>query len=263
MKTRKHSRLLLALICAGQAAACLAGEPIATDRPDFVESSMTVGDGRFQVETSVAWERNDQGGLRDRTFATPTLLRYGISENWELRLESDGWMRETLRGPSTRERASGMADTAIGFKYHIAGSGEDGASMAWLVHADLPSGSRSFGGHGVRPSLRFVAEWELPNDVSFGVMPGIVRDDDGSGRGYTAGMLGIVGGKAWTTRFRTFAEIAASQIASERDGGNVIAFDLGCAYLVNDDLQLDIAGSRGLTKHSPDSALTIGLSRRW
>ena len=41
---------------------------------------MTVGRGTFQIETSV--ERDDQSHERD--LSTPTLLRYGVSRNFEL-----------------------------------------------------------------------------------------------------------------------------------------------------------------------------------
>jgi hypothetical protein len=65
-------------------------DKIVTDRPDFVESSDVVGKGRFQVETALEIERNRNAGIKERTTFTPTLLRVGISENWELRMETDG-----------------------------------------------------------------------------------------------------------------------------------------------------------------------------
>ena len=40
------------------------------------------------------------------------------------------------------ERESGLADVSVGAKYHVAGSGERWPSLAWLVHADLPSGEQ-------------------------------------------------------------------------------------------------------------------------
>ncbi len=63
---------------------------IVTDRPDFVESSNVVGRGRFQIETSVLAERDKSDGVRARTYSMPTLLRYGVGDVLELRLETDG-----------------------------------------------------------------------------------------------------------------------------------------------------------------------------
>ena len=266
MKTASRLRLLPFAWATLFAAPCLAAgpatrDPIATDRPDFVESSATVGDGRVQVETSAAWERSDGAGVRSETFSTPTLLRIGVSDRWELRVESDGWLHSRAHGTGLSERVRGAADVSVGAKYHL--RDRDGApSMAWLLHADLPTGDRTFAGHGVRPSLRFVAEWELTRDLSLGVMPGVIRDDDGSGH-YTAGIFGIVLGKAWTPRFRSFGEVAAEQLARPRDGGNAVNLDLGGAWLLSDDMQLDVAMSARLSDAAPDRAVTLGWSRRW
>lgn len=249
-------RLTLPLLSLAVAIADVhAAEPIATDRPDFVESSQTVGRHRVQIETSLAWETDHDA----HTFATPTLLRAGVSDAWELRLESDGWMRASAAG----EHLHGLADVSVGAKYHLAGAREHGPSLAWLVHADLPSGARAFRGHGVRPSVRLVAEWDLPQDYSLGVMPGLVRDSADDGHRYTAGILGVVVGKGWTAKFRTFAEVALPQIARREDGGTVALLDLGGAWLLSDDVQLDAAYSAGLTSRSPDHGVTVGVSARF
>ena len=112
-------------------------------------------------------------------------------------------------------------------------------------------------------SVRLVAEWELPNDYALGVMPGLVHESDDGGRRYTAGIVGVVVGKAWTPRFRTFAEVALPQIARGDDGGTVALLDLGGAWLLSDDVQLDAAYSAGLNRRSPDHGVTLGLSARF
>jgi len=258
-------RISIALVLSMGAAAspAWADDPIATDRPDFVESSQTVGLGRWQIETSVAWEEDEDGAFEASAFSTPTLLRYGFAEHWELRFETDGFIDAELRGPGLRVDEDGVADLAVGLKYHVPGSGENGGpSMAWLMHVDLDTGSSAFRGDGARPSLRLVAEWELPNDMSLGVMPGVIYDNGDDGR-YAAGIFGIVVGKGWTDRFRTFAELAMPQIASSNDGGTQAALNLGGAYLINNNTQWDFAGSVGLNNRTPDLGLTTGLSIRW
>ena len=100
----------------------VAGEEsvISTDRPDFVEASTTVGRGRFQFETSVAYEREEEGGSRTTMLNMPTLLRYGVAELWELRLETAGYSRSRERvagSPSTT--GDGLADISLGIKWHV------------------------------------------------------------------------------------------------------------------------------------------------
>ena len=247
------------------AAAHAEEKPIGTDRPDFVESSQTVGQGRFQIETSVARERHSNAGVKTTRLTTPTLMRYGIAPAWELRLETDGYtlQREHDWTSSTTSTQRGVSETSIGLKWHTQ-DGEDAVpSIAWLFHADLPTGSRAFRGNGVRPSLRAVFEWELPQDFSLGVMPGIIYDTTDTHRRHAAGILAAVLGKSWNDRFRTFVEISGQRIASSRNGGSTVTYDTGAAYLLTNDVQVDTAFSWGANKNTPNFAWTVGLSVRF
>lgn len=253
---------LAAVSAAPQLAVAQSIDPIATDRPDFVESSRTVGAGRWQMETSVAFDRDSDAGVRAESFATPTLLRIGLGENWEARFETDGWIDARVRGGGSRFSVDGAADVAVGLKYALAEPTGSGPSQAWLFHLDLPSGNRAFRGEGVRPSIRWVGEWSLTDAWSLGVMPGVILDDDGE-EDYLAGIFGVVVGRAWSPTFRSFAELALPQIAGTDNGGTEAYLNLGSAWLLGSDTQLDAAVSAGLNERSVDAAATVGLSVRW
>ena len=252
------------LICCGTTAQA-AEEAIATDRPDFVESSDVVGKGHVQIETSLAWERDKTGSLTTRTRSTPSLLRLGLGEDWELRFETDGSLNQRTSdlGVTTRER--GWSDLSVGIKWHTA-EGDEAThkpGTAWLFHVDVDSGSSAFRGQGLRPSLRFVAEWELPDGFSLGVMPGIYLDKNEQGKHFTGGILAATLGKTLTEKLHGFVELAGQQIASSRNGGSLLTFDTGLAYLLSNDMQIDTALSRGLNKTSPDFSWTVGFSARF
>ena len=234
-------------------------EPISTDRPDFVESSLTVGKGRFQIETSTAFERIRDSAGRVKTQSAPTLFRMGVSNNVELRMETDSYLRVTGAVPTQ----SGTADIAIGAKWHTRDGGGSRPSVGWLLHADLPSGKSAFRGKGVRPSLRSVMEWELPKDVSLGVMPGLAWENDETQGRYLSGIMAVVVGKSWTSKFRTFAEVSGQALRAGRFGGNVVTYDAGAAWLLGNDLQLDVVGMWGATKNYRGATLGLGISRRY
>lgn len=264
MSTR--SALLLGLLALAQAVPALAEEEaIATDRPDFVESSDVVGRGRIQLETSLAWERDRQGGTRTRQTSTPTLLRIGVSEAWELRLETDGrlGLRSTDAGTTTRER--GWSDLAVGAKWHQRDGDEASGTpgLGWLLHVDLDSGSGPFRGQGLRPSLRMVAEWEFAGGWSLGVMPGLYRDRDTSGQHFVGGILAAVVGKSFTDTVRGFVEVSGQQLASSHHGGSLVTLDTGVAWLLDKNLQVDVALARGVNRNAPDLAWTVGISARF
>lgn len=255
-----RTAFLLALALMAQQAMAAEDDEIVTDRPDFVESSNVVGKGRLQLETSVALERNRNAGTRERSVLTPTLLRVGVSDTLELRAETDGRLRYRSDGPDGALRQNGYTDTAIGLKWHARDEEGSMPSIGFLLHADLASGSRAFRGQGVRPSLRMAAEWELPNDYSLGIMPGVIRDRNEQGGHAVNGIFGIVLGKSWTERFRTFVELSAPQIARGKNGGTQATFDVGGAWLLSRNCQVDLAYSRGLTRETPDHYVTIGFS---
>ena len=237
-------------------------DQIATDRPDFVESSNVVGTGRFQIETSFALERNKANGIRERTYSTPTLLRFGFSDTLEARIETDGRMRLLTDDLATgkRQTENGYADVSLGVKWHVADEQGMRPSMGVLAHVDLNSGSAAFRAPGNGGSLRLAAEWELPNDFGLGVMPGIAWQHNDNGERYTSGIFGIVLGKELNERSRVFVEYAAPQIARSSNGGSVSTFDFGGAYLLSNRVQVDTAVSRGLNRNTPDWSWTVGLS---
>jgi hypothetical protein len=236
---------------------------IVTDRPDFVESSAVVGKGRFQIEAAFASERHDVNGRTERLSTTPLLLRAGIGDDLELRLETDGRSAFKSEVAGITSTTRGYADISVGVKWHV----QDGEGMrpaiAWLVHADLNTGSHAFRGNGVRPSLRMVAEWELPHEFSLGVMPGLLYDKSDDGRRFVSGVFGAVVGKSWTDRFRTFFEIAWPRIATAKNGGSSAIYDIGIAYLLSNRWQIDTAFSRAANRNAPDLAWTVGLSRKF
>lgn len=261
--TRLPSRTILSLllVCAAlpHGAHAADDDSIATDRPDFVESSNVVGKGRFQVETSIGMDRSKSAGVREQAWATPTLLRYGISENLEVRLESDGLIRQRISDASTgltyRERGTG--DLSLGMKWHAMDAVGTMPSVGVLLHADLDSGSTAFRGNGTRPSARMVAEWDLASEMSLGVMPGIGYDRDAGG---TFGILGVVLGKGWSDKFRSFIELSSPRIAKRADAGTEASATVGVAYLITNNCQVDSAVSRGLNNRTPDLSMTVGLS---
>ena len=239
-----------------------AEESIATDRPDFVESSDVVGPGRFQLETGLTSDRHAQDGVTVRTLTTPTLFRYGIGETTELRLETDGWTHERTRdaGAGTSATASGMSDLSFGIKWHVLDGKDSTPGVAWLLHVDTATGSKAFRGSGLRPSLRAAIEWDLPEDFSLGVMPGVYVDRNDAGKRFTGAIFAATLGKEWSPRWHSFVEVAGQQLTSKRNGGSVVTLDAGLAFVATPTLQFDIEVSRGLSDAAPDLESGLGVS---
>ncbi|WP_374582512.1 transporter [Pseudoduganella sp.] len=234
---------------------CAAAEPddwIATDRPDFVDAPAVVGKGRVQLETG--WLQSKEAR------STPWMLRLGVSDDVELRLESDGRLVDRS-GPA---KVRGWGDAALSAKWRLREA--DGASgspaIGLVLQADFATGSPAFKGNGTRSSLRVPLEWDLPHDMNFGIMPGYYQDRDEQGRHVSTGQFGITLAKNFGERAYTFVELAAPRIARGRDGGSTASFDFGGGYSLTPDLHVDVGVMLGLNRRTPDRALTVGLSVR-
>lgn len=78
--------LLIALFIGAAASAqdSTAVEAIQTDRPDQTETPALVPRGMFQMENGFSFE--DAGNGNESIVAPSSLLKYGLNDNFELRL---------------------------------------------------------------------------------------------------------------------------------------------------------------------------------
>jgi hypothetical protein len=239
-------------------------DAISPDRPGFANPPDVVGKGRLQLETSLQWDRQRTDDQHERTVSTPTLLRVGVSEAVELRLETDG--RDIVHDvdPATGERTTttGYADTALGFKWRLADQQGARPALALLGAVDLPSGSRDLRGRGARPAVYLPASWDLERGWSVQFMPGVATENDDRGARYRYGFLALTLAKELTERWQGFVEVAAPQLASGAHGGTQAAVDGGFSVRVSKDCQLDASVVHGLNRRTPDLSVAFGLSIR-
>ena len=83
-------------------------EPLVTDRPDFTESTVTVGRGVMQLECGYTFTADDEAGVRTNNHSFPeTLLRVGMLAEWfELRFDWNyAYNKRKLAAPAIPNRA--------------------------------------------------------------------------------------------------------------------------------------------------------------
>jgi hypothetical protein len=133
-------RLSLVLILFAAFAAHADDDLINPDRPGIADGSATVGRGVFQLETGIDRDRE--------SHAFPTLLRFGISKNFEARVESE----------------SALTHPLLGFKLHFA----DAPSMGVIVRA----GNQHQGDVRLAADVNLGTKWSLNPNI------GVTRDRD-------------------------------------------------------------------------------------
>ena len=94
-------------------------------------------------------------------------------------------------------------------------------------------------------------------------MAGVFVDRNDADQRYTAALASASLSIPLGENLHGFAEIAGQQLASSRNGGNVVTAGTGLAWQLTNDAQLDAAVFRGLNHNTPDWAWTVGLSLRF
>jgi hypothetical protein len=232
-------------------------EPIDADGPDFVESSEVVRLGHFQYELDVGSAKDSGNGVQQALMSTPLLLKYGFAENFELRIESDGYMDQAGQ--------QGMGNTAIGIKWHSQDRNPAAGvpAISWIAHIQMPTGNPYFRNDGILPSLRSVLTWDLPHDYALGLMPGIAIQANDKGEQFTAGVFGAVLNRKFDEKTRAFVELSMPTISRTTQGDLVASADVGAAYLTSSDTQLGFRAGVGLNPNSPKSYFLVEIAQRF
>src|SRR5262245_37090628 len=131
------------------------------DRPGIADGSSVVGSKTFQIESGIQLEYRRSGDSREHTFFVPTLLRFGIGNRWEARIEGNSYTRDTTFASGIKtDQASGFAPTSLGFKYHIYNSsGDHQVSLGTIVRVFPTWGANEFRTQHTTGDIRLAADW--------------------------------------------------------------------------------------------------------
>lgn len=103
-------------------------DALITDRPDQTEASSTVKKGVIQIETGAFFETYEENRIKTEnvTYNT-TLVRYGVSDNFEFRLGWDFQESTTfVNGQKLNDVTSGFSPLLLGMKVYILLKKKDG-----------------------------------------------------------------------------------------------------------------------------------------
>ncbi len=237
------------------------------DRPGIADGSTVIGPRRFQIETGYQNEfRKDAGGTTRNIFV-PTLLRFGVSSQWEARIESNTYTfaRVTSPGASPTETA-GMSPFSLGVKYHFQDQTAVGkrASLGTIFRLFPASGSSDFRTAHTMGDLRLAADWDFTPNLSLNPNVGVGIYEDGQGRVFTTGLFALT--LNYFNRARTvnpFIDMGF-QAPEERNGRSSLTFDAGIAVILGQNVQLDLsAGTGTLGRTPPHPFIAAGLSIRF
>jgi hypothetical protein len=234
---------------------------INADRPGIADGSATLDANQFQIEAGFQQNHVDSGGATGHEDTTPTLLRYGLRHDLELRIETSGYAHNRT-GADT---SSGLSPLSAGFKYRFREQ-PDGTlepSVALIARLFPPSGSSDFRSQHFAGDVRVVADLNLNDHWSINPNVGVAFGQDASGRALTSALGAFTLTWSFTPHFQTFADLGLT-IPEARNGGTSLQADGGLTLIIGRNTQLDVAFGPGLSgSTTPTNFWTAGISQRF
>jgi hypothetical protein len=240
-------------------------DDISPDRPGIANGAWFFGKGRFQVEAGLQADFSHPGGVKDRTVTAPTLLRFGLNDRLEVRLEGDGYVWDRTTDPALGiVKSDGAAPLSLGMKYRIQNSDSTGRpALSILSHLTPASGSGAIRSHHVTGDALLVADWGFAPRLALTPNLGVGLYEDDNDRMVTAGLFAATVSYSASEKL-TLSLDTGAQYPEVAHGKASVVVDAGLAYLVTHDLQLDISAGTGVAgRTSPRVFLAAGLSRRF
>lgn len=232
---------------------------LVTDRPDQTESAATVPKHFLQIETGFILENDENEISRNKSFAySTTLLRYGLWDNFELRLGA-AYLGDnvTKKNSDFSQNIDGFSPLHAGFKVKVVEEKGLRPDIAFLGGLELPFTA----GSDYKPSytaatMRFAFSHTLSDRFSLGYNLGAEWDGETAVPGY---FYSVALGIGLIENLGMFVE---SFGAIQEAGTAQHQIDAGFTYLLTPNFQVDISGGIGLNDAAPDNFISFGLSYR-
>jgi hypothetical protein len=241
-------------------------EPLVTDRPDFTESSVTVGYGVVQLETGYTYTFDDDGANSTRSHSYPeSLLRVGMLADWfEFRVDwnfGEEGINDFGGGITSN---SGAEDLGLGVKFALTPQECILPETALILQMTVPTGSSAFTADEVLPGFNFLYGWDINDNWSTGASTQLNRAiDDETDDAY------VEFAQSWTVN-RSFGEHVVGYAewyvlvpCSADTNHNEHYANGGFSVRITNDIQWDIRAGGGLNDAADDFFAGTGLSIRF
>jgi hypothetical protein len=255
---RAHLFLALAPLAFAQDAADITVNP---NRPTFANPALTTQPGVAELEFGLQRSTFRDGST---AFAEPTLLKLGAAKDFEIRLATSGWLRQTAPGS---DAVNGFSDASLGLQWCYVHDGLFGMDQAVQVFHKFPTADADKGLGSGAPDDGVILLFSRDigsNHLDVNLLEtrqGRRAVDGGQHFWQPAGTVSFSHNlsDAWSITGELYG-IGANAL------GPRIVSNLWCvAYKVSPRLVLDAGVDVGLTTEAPKytvfAGLTVGLGR--
>lgn len=239
-------------------------EPLVTDRPDFTESSSTVGLDVIQLEMGYSFVYNDDDATGDETHthtAPEILLRYGFLDSVELRVGwTYGWEETEVGG--MHDATDGGSDLSIGLKIDLFEQCCWRPEQAVIVSTASDSGATHFSSNTFTAGVTYTYGWELANEWALGANTGFFTDREGADD-FVVWLQSVAIGIPINDCWGFYAEYFGLYESHKAGAIDQHFMNVGLTYLVTNNLQFDVRVGMGLNADAEDFFTGTGVSMRF
>jgi hypothetical protein len=257
MRVKDYVLLGCAICMMSFVASAQLNETIRSDRPGRGSSPFAVGRYVLQVQAGVdagAFQGEGTYSLSGNSLVPGTVLRFGISNNLELNAAYE-YRSDYFSMVGSSFRMSGLSLHALGTRINLRDGNGKGPNIGLQLTMRLPYISRSYDARYIAPQVTLLANQSIGKKVSVLLNTGVSYSGNDA---VPTGLYVLNVGYALSRRLGVYAESYGSLTGNRAE----IRTDGGLAYLVNNNLQLDIYGGGGKNYRVTDYFVSMGMSWR-
>lgn len=197
-------------------------------------------------EVGMAYDHDDDG--HTLTFCN-SLFRYGLTHNWEMRLELNG-----LHTWGDDWHTTGLDAVNVATKVRLYEGADAVPSVALLAGLALPVGSKAFRPSHIAPSLTLLADHDVTNRLNIAYNAGLEWDGETA---IPTMFAALCFGYQFNDRFGAYVENYDYFAKGTKAQWNV---DLGLNWMASSRVQLDVAGCCNLNNLKSSYGVSFGVA---
>lgn len=220
---------------------------IITDRPSNTESSTTVGNGDLQIESGFLIQFQEEEAESVTQIVAPiNSFRFGLTKGIELRVIGQ------FESQKTNELSvQGISDMQLGTKIQILKKEGCGTKVAFLSHLIIPTGSKDLTNQLFGTINKIIVSHALSNTLGLAYNVGYKYVGKGDGDLLYTLILGLRVNEKTSLFVEPYGQVSNLEEIE-------LNFDVGLAYLIQDNLQFDFYFGSGVSHRM--NFMSVGLS---
>lgn len=245
--------------------------PFTPDRPTQALTPFTVDAGHFQYESDLFdYTHTNYLGTGTKSYQTadPT-LKLGLT-NWiDFEVVLNGYLNSSSHDNLTGALVSnghGFGDTIFKTKFNVLGNDGGAVALALIPYLKAPSAAPGLGNGLVEGGLIAPLQMNLPQDFTLILQTELDALKNANSDRRHANFVNLANlshALPFISKDLSVSVEFLSSVGTDSAIRAVSTFDLGLAYLIQPNVQLDVGANFGLTKASPDMNVYTGISARF